>query len=143
MPVPRSIRAAASVPLTLALLLGTALPALGVSREGTWKGATSQDRPMRLEVNAGERIDFVRTTIDYDNADCADTVTWQFGLSTRIREDSTFRLLLVDPQDDRDTVTIVGEFTAARRARGTFRSHLEGPGPCDFGERGTWRLTRV
>ena len=126
------------------IILGTTAPAaVAASREGTYTGSTSQDRPFRLAVGGDERIRLVRITIEYENAECVDHARWDFGLSSRIRDDGTFRIKLVDEGDDRNTVVLNGEFTSRRRVEGTFRSTLhEGHGCGDLRASGTWSATR-
>jgi len=124
-------------------MMASAVPAWGATRGGTWSGDTSQGRALRFKVGADERIAFVPVTIDYENEDCLEHVRWEFGLSSRIRDDDTFRLDLVDEQDDRDSALILGEFVSNRRAEGTFRSALaEGGGCGELMAKGTWTAIR-
>ena len=124
-------------------MMASAVPAWGATREGSWSGDTSQGRALRFKVGADERIAFVRVTIDYENENCLVQVRWEFGLSSRIRDDDTFRLDLVDEQDDRDTALILGEFVSNRLAEGTFRSALSEGGGCgELRTKGTWTVIR-
>ena len=131
-------------PVTALLFVLSALPASAASRAGTWRGDTSQDFGIRFIVGDDERVKTVKVTIEYESDECILQVTWEFGLDSRIRDDGTFRLDLVDDQDDRDTALILGEFVTRQRAEGTFRSSLvEGGGCGDLKGKGTWTAKRV
>jgi hypothetical protein len=132
------------VPVAATLVVLSGLPADAATREGTWRGDTSQDFRVRFIVGDDERIKDITIKIEYENDTCVRTVTWGFGLDVRIRDDDTFRLRLADDADDRDTAVIRGEFVTRRRAEGTFRGTFSDGGACnDLGAKGTWVAKRV
>ena len=132
------------IAIVVAVLVIGAPPAHAVSREGTYKGSTSQDRPIKLRVGDDERIHVVRITIEYEDATCLTHVLWDFQLSARIRDDATFHLKLVDDADARNEVVLNGEFTSRRRVKGTFRSTVHRSGGCvDVRASGDWSATKV
>ena len=131
-------------PVTALLIVLTALPAGAATREGKWRGETSQDFKIVVIVGDDERIKTVEVKVEYDNDACVREVTWGFGLDVRVRDDGTFRLNLADDNDDRDTLLIRGEFVTRRRAEGTFRGTFFDGGACnDLKAKGTWVAKRA
>ena len=112
------------VPLAfLAAVLGISLlfsgTALGVNRNGAWKGSTSQDRTFRFEVE-GDTITAVNTSVLHEA--CNLTVTARSSRTEfPIRDDGTFTMRFFGGEG-RDRVVIRGEFTTRRRAKGVVRS---------------------
>lgn len=130
--------------MTALVLVMSAPAAVAATREGKWRGDTSQDFKILLIVGDDERIKDVEVKIEYENDTCIRQVSWGFGLDVRIRDDNTFRLDLVDDRDDRDTALILGEFVTHRRVEGTFRGTFFDGGSCnDLKAKGTWVAKRV
>jgi hypothetical protein len=101
-----------------------AVPALGVTRNGVWKGSTSQNRTFRFEVERGS-ITAVNTSVLHE--DCNLTVTANSGRTDfPIRDDGTFTMRFFGAEG-RDRVVIRGEFTTRRRAKGVVRSIQDSP----------------
>lgn len=137
-----SIRSKARLGFVAAVVgacLLVAVPALGVNRDGVWKGSTSQDRTVRFEVE-GDTITAVKISVLHE--DCNLTVTARTRRTDfPISDDGTFTMRFFGGEG-RDRLVVRGEFTTRHRARGVVRSFQESP---DCRERlsRTWTVTRV
>ena len=105
--------------LAFSMMLAAAAPAHAVSREGTWRGQTSESHPIRFRVSSAQRITFVTFKVDIDGAFCSGTITWTAHVSVPIKVDKTF---VVKGQDGLDHFVVRGEFVAKNRATGTVHS---------------------
>jgi hypothetical protein len=124
--------------LAFSMALAAAAPAQAMSREGTWRGQTSESYPIRFRVSAAQRITFVTFKIDIDGAFCSGTITWTAkNLSAPIR-DNTF---VVKGQDGLDHFVVRGEFVARNRATGMVHSGVIED--CVGDGRATWVANRV
>lgn len=127
-------RVALLVAVTSASLL-VASPALGVNRDGVWRGATSQDRTIRFEVD-GDTISAVKVSVFH--APCSLTVVARArDTAFPIRQDGSFTLRFFGGENAEDRVVVQGEFRTRQRARGTFRS-VQGNAECQDTVTGTW-----
>lgn len=116
-------------------------PAFGVNRDGVWRGSTSQDRTVRLEVE-GDTITAVKISVHHEDCNLI-VLARQRNTSFRIREDGTFTMRFFGGENAEDRVVILGEFRTHTRARGTFRS-VQGNAPdCQDTVAGSWRARRV
>ena len=137
-----SIHSKARLGIVAALVgacLLVAVPALGVNRDGVWRGSTSQDRAVRLEIN-GDTITAV--TISVLHEECNLTMSARArGTDFPINDDGTFTMRFFGGEG-RDRLVVRGEFTSRRRARGIVRSFQESP---DCRERLTqrWAVRRA
>jgi hypothetical protein len=113
-----------------------AVPALGVNRDGVWRGSTSQDRTVRFEVR-GDTITAVKISVLHK--ECNLTVSANARRTNfPISDDGTFTMRFFGGEG-RDRLVVRGEFTSRRRAKGIVRSFQESP---DCRERltRTWRV---
>jgi hypothetical protein len=125
--------------LAFSMMLAAAAPAHAVSREGTWRGRTSESYPIRFRVSAAQRITFVTFKVVIDGAFCSGTITWSAShLTVPIRADKTF---VVKGQDGLDHFVVRGEFVAKNRAKGTVHSGVIED--CVGDGRATWVANRV
>lgn len=132
------MRLAWLVAVTAAALF-VAGPALAVNRDGLYTGSTSQDRPIRFEVRAGE---IVGVRISVLHAPCNLVVVGRSGgVSFSIRDDNTFTMRFFG-NGRADRIVVRGEFTSLNRAKGTFRS-VQDNRDCRDSVRGTWRVVRT
>jgi len=125
--------------LAFSMTLAATAPAQAVSREGTWRGQTSETFPIRFRLSAAQRITFMTFKVDIDGAFCSGTITWTAkSLSAPIRPDKTF---VVKGQDGLDHFVVRGKFVAKNRADGTVHSGVIED--CVGEGRATWVATRV
>lgn len=125
--------------VAFSMMLAAAAPAQAVSREGTWRGQTSESYPIRFRVSAAQRITFVTFKVAIDGAFCSGTITWTArSLSAPIKPDRTF---VVKGQDGLDHFVVRGQFVARHRAKGTVHSGVIED--CVGEGRATWVATRV
>lgn len=114
-------------------------PALGVNRNGVWKGSTSQDRTIRFEVK-GDTITAVKTSVLHRS--CNLTVTANSRRTDfPIRDDGTFTMRFLGGEG-RDRLVVRGKFTSRRDAKGIIRSFQESP-DCGTSLTRTWTATRA
>jgi hypothetical protein len=125
--------------LSLSMAIAVSTPAQAVSREGTWRGPTSQGYTIRFHVGASQRVTSMVFKVDISGAFCSGTMTWQAsGISAPIRPDGTF---VVRGQDGLDSFVVRGDFVARNRATGTLRtSVIEG---CVASGRASWVAHRI
>lgn len=121
----------------LVLVMITPPAAAVASRDGRWVGTNSQGEPFKFTVRH-EKIVTLLTHLNICGTHFSERGS---GLSIPIRADGTFRAKLVSTEDQHDTLTIIGEFTAPRRASGTVRAVKEG-GDCDAAVKATWKVTK-
>jgi hypothetical protein len=116
-----------------------AAPALGVNRNGVWRGSTSQDRTVRFEVQ-GDTITAVKISALHE--DCNLTVTARTrGTQFPIGDDGTFTMRFFGGEG-RDRLVVRGEFTSRGRAKGVVRSFQDSP-DCRDNLTRTWTVTRA
>jgi hypothetical protein len=114
-------------------------PALGVNRDGVWRGSTSQDRTIRFEVD-GDTITAVKTSVLHRS--CNLTVTANSRRTDfPIRDDGTFRMRFFGGEG-RDRLVVRGKFRSSRDAKGIIRSFQESP-DCRTNLTRTWTATRA
>lgn len=137
---PRRWLAALVVAASLALV---PIAAAATSRQGWWEGTTSQEEAIRFKVNGDQLITDIKTVVKIRTPSCVRTLTWVgYDLSVPIRKDGTFRIKLVNPDDEDDTLTVAGQFTAPRRVGGTLRA-VESEEGCGHGSANVrWKATR-
>ncbi len=116
-----------------------AVPALGVNRDGLWKGSTSQDRIIRFEVE-GDTITAVKTSVFHETCNLV-VLANPRNTAFAIDEDGAFTMRFFGGTNGQDRLIIKGEFTSRRRARGSFRSVQDNP-DCQDTVRGTWRVNK-
>jgi hypothetical protein len=117
-----------------------AVPALGVNRDGVWKGSTSQDRIIRFEVE-GDLITAVKTSVFHEACNLV-VLANQRNTAFAIDEDGAFTMRFFGGDNARDRLIVRGEFTSRKRARGTFRSIQDNPG-CHDTAGGTWSVEKL
>lgn len=132
------MRVALLLAVTTAALL-VAAPALGVNRDGLYTGSTSQDRPLRFEVEGGE-IANVRISVFHTSCNLV-VVGRSGGVTFAIQDDNTFTMKFFGNERS-DRIIVRGEFTSRNRAIGTFRS-VQDNRECRDSVRGTWRVVRT
>jgi hypothetical protein len=136
-----SIRSKARLGLVAAVVgasLLVAVPALGVNRDGIWKGSTSQDRTVRFEVE-GNTITAVKISVLHES--CNLTVNARARRTEfPIRDDGTFTMRFFGGEG-RDRLVVRGEFTSHRRATGVVRSFQASP-DCRENQTESWTATR-
>lgn len=128
----------------VAAVVGTcllvAVPALGVNRDGVWKGVTSQDRTIRFEVE-GDTITAVKISAFHEA--CTLVVLARLrNTSFAIDEDGAFRMRFFGGDNAQDRLIVRGEFTSRQRAKGIFRSTQDNPG-CRDTVSGTWSVEKL
>lgn len=134
----RWVRPLVATSLALTMTLVASTPAQAVSREGTWRGPTSQGYNIRFRVNPAQQITFVTFTVFIDGAFCEGPVTWSATGRFPIRADDTF---VVRGRDGIDSFLVKGEFVARNRAKGILKSStITG---CIGSGRATWVATRT
>lgn len=125
--------------LAFSMALAAAAPAQAVSREGTWRGPTSQGYSIRFRVSAAQRITYVTFKVDIEGAFCSGSITWEASrLSVPIQADRTF---VIKGQDGLDHFVVRGEFVARNRAKGMLHSGVIED--CVGSGRATWVANRV
>jgi hypothetical protein len=128
----------------IAAVVGTcllvAVPALGVNRDGVWQGSTSQDRPIRFEVE-GDTITEVKVSAFHEA--CSLVVLARLrNTSFAIEEDGSFTMRFFGGENAQDRLVVRGDFTSRQRARGTFRS-IQDNRDCRDTVSGTWRVEKL
>lgn len=128
----------------VAAVIGTclilAVPALGVNRDGVWQGSTSQDRPIRFEVE-GDTITAVKISAFHEA--CTLVVLARLrDTSFAIEDDGSFRMRFFGGDNAQDRLIVRGEYTSRLRARGTFRS-IQDNRDCRGTVSGTWRVEKL
>ena len=137
-----SIRSKARLGFVAAVVgacLFVAVPALGVNRDGLWQGSTSQDRPIRLEVE-GHTITAVKISAFHEACNLV-VLANQRNTSFAIDEGGTFTMRL-GGANAQDRLIVRGEFTSRHRAKGTFRSIQDNP-DCRDTVNGTWTVEKL
>lgn len=138
-----SIRSKARLGFVAAVVgacLLVAVPALGVNRDGVWKGLTSQDRTTRFEVE-GDTITAVKISAFHEP--CTRVVlARQRHTSFAIDEDGAFTMRFFGGPNAGDRLIVRGEFTSRQRAKGTFRS-IQNTAGCDDNVSGTWSVQKL
>jgi len=138
-----SIRSKARLGFVAAVVgacLLVSVPAFGANRDGVWQGSTSQDRPIRFEVEGGT-ITAVRTSAFHE--DCNLVVLAKLRhTSFAIDEDGAFTMRFVGSDNALDRLVVRGEFTSRQRAKGTFLSVQDNAG-CHDRVSGTWRAEKL
>ncbi len=125
--------------LAFSMMVVVSAPAQAMSREGTWRGQTSESYAIRLRVSSAQRITSVTFKVDIDGAFCSGTITWTAShLSAPIKPDKTF---VVKGQDGLNHFVVRGTFVARDRATGTVRSGVIGE--CVGDGRATFAADRV
>lgn len=117
-----------------------AVPALGVNRDGVWKGSTSQDRTIRFEVE-GDLITAVRSSVFHEACNLV-VLANQRNTAFAIEDDGSFTIRFFGGTNAQDRLVVKGEFTSRQRARGTFRSVQDNP-DCQDRVSGTWRVQKL
>ena len=126
------------VAAVLGACLLVAVPALGVNRDGVWKGSTSQDRTIRFEVD-GDTITAVKISILHET--CNLTVSARArDTGFEIDDDGAFTMRFFGGEG-RDRLVVRGEFTSHRRAKGIVRSFQNSP-DCRETLTEAWSVTR-
>ncbi|HEX6844314.1 MAG TPA: hypothetical protein VF235_04280 [Actinomycetota bacterium] len=125
--------------LSLCMAFAAATPAQAMSREGTWRGTTSEGYGIRFRVNEAQRVVLVTFKVDIEGAFCEGAITWTAtGIRAPIRADNTF---VVTGQDGLDRFRVRGQFVARNRAEGLVTtSTISG---CLGSGRATWVARRV
>lgn len=124
--------------LAFSMALAAAAPAQAISREGTWRGTTSESYPIRFRVNAAQRVTYVTFKVDIDGAFCSGTIGWEAShLSVPIREN----MFVIKGQDGLDHFVVRGTFVARNRATGTVHSGVIED--CVGEGKATWVANRV
>jgi hypothetical protein len=96
-----------------------AVPALGGTRDGVWKGSTSQGRAVRFEIR-GDTITAVKISVLHEA--CNLTVTANARRTEfPISDEGTFTMRFFGGEGQ-DRLVVRGEFTSRLRARGIVRS---------------------
>lgn len=138
-----SIRSKARLGFVAAVVgacLLVSVPAFGVNRDGVWQGSTSQDRPIRFEVE-GDTITEVKVSAFHEA--CTLVVLARVrDTSFAIEDDGSFRMRFFGGDNAQDRLIVRGEFTSRQRAKGTFRSVQDNPG-CRDTVSGTWRVEKL
>jgi hypothetical protein len=117
-----------------------AVPALGVNRDGVWQGSTSQDRPIRFEVE-GDTITAVKISAFHEA--CTMVVLARLrDTSFAIEDEGSFRMRFFGGDNAQDRLIVRGEFTRRLRPRGTFRS-IQDNRDCRDTVSGTWRVEKL
>ena len=138
-----SIRRKARLGIVAAVVgacLLVAVPALGVNRDGVWKGLTSQDRTTRFEVE-GDLITAVKTSVFHEACNLV-VLARQRNTSFAIEDDGSFTMRFFGGTNAQDRLVLKGEFTSRQRARGTFRS-VQDNTDCQDTVSGTWRVEKL
>ena len=117
-----------------------AVPALGVNRDGLWKGSTSQDRIVRFEVE-GDTITAVKTSVFHEACNLV-VLANQRNTAFAIDEDGAFTIRFFGGINAQDRLVLKGEFTSRQRARGTFRSIQDNP-DCQDSVSRTWSVQKL
>jgi hypothetical protein len=128
-----------SVVLAVAFISATCLPAQAAGRDGGWEGITSQDHPVVMTVRDAQ-VMFFRIVVEYPDCGSWERIRARH-LGVAIRDDGSFRVHMSRTTGKRDTLTILGTFTAPKRVSGTFKA--VNVSACD-GERvrGTWKAAK-
>ncbi len=138
-----SIRSKARLGFVAAVVgacLLVSVPALGVNRDGVWQGTTSQDRPIRFEVE-GDTITAVRISAFHEGCNLVVLARLR-NTSFAIDEDGAFTMRFVGSDSSPDRLIVRGEFTSRQRAKGTFLSIQDNP-KCRDRVSGTWRVNKL
>lgn len=138
-----SIRSKARLGFVAAVVgacLLVAVPALGVNRDGAWKGLTSQDRTSRFEVE-GDTITAVKISAFHETCNLV-VLARQRNTSFAIDEDGAFTMRFFGGANAQDRLIVRGEFTSRQRARGTFRS-IQDNADCSDTVNGTWSVEKL
>lgn len=138
-----SIRRKARLGIVAAVVgacLLVAVPALGVNRDGVWKGLTSQDRTIRFEVE-GDTITALKISVFHETCNLV-VLARQRNTSFAIDEDGAFTMRFFGGTNAQDRLIVQGEFTSRQRARGTFRSVQDNP-DCSDRVSGTWSVEKL
>lgn len=117
-----------------------AVPALGVNRDGVWKGSTSQERTFRFEVE-GDLITAVKTSVFHESCNLV-VLARHRNTAFAIDEDGAFTMRFFGGTNAQNRLVLKGEFTSRRRARGTFRS-VQDNADCRDTVSGTWRVQKL
>jgi hypothetical protein len=117
-----------------------AAPALGVNRDGVWKGLTSQDRTIRFEVE-GSAITAVKISAFHEACNLV-VLAKQRNTTFAIDDDGSFTIRFFGGTNAQDRLVVRGEFRSRQRARGTFRSVQDNAG-CSDTVTGTWSVQKL
>ena len=117
-----------------------AVPALGVNRDGIWKGSTSQDRTIRFEVES-DTITAVKISVFHETCNVV-VLARQRDTAFHIRNNGSFTMQFFGGHNAEDRLVVRGEFTNRHRATGTFRS-IRGNAGCRDSNSGSWRANKL
>ena len=137
------IRSKARLGLVAAVVgasLLVAAPALGVNRDGIWKGSTSQDRTIRFEVE-GDTITAVKISVFHETCNVV-VLARQRDADFHIRNNGSFTMQFFGGDNAEDRLVVRGEFANRHRATGTFRS-VRGNAGCRDSLSGSWGVNKL
>ena len=117
-----------------------AVPALGVNRDGVWRGSTSQDRTVRFEVE-GDTITAMKISVFHEACNLV-VLARQRNTTFAIEDDGSFTMRFFGGTNAQDRLIVKGEFRSRQRARGTFRSVQDNAG-CSDTVTGTWSVQKL